>query len=108
MSKALIYAIIVSVVTVTACVTYFFPTISDIHSYLTSEGRVKNKEYNSIDTISFEPQRDDTEKTTASFVENPRVNIEKNSIDANANANFEGNPLKTEIIQDEIPVNKSF
>jgi hypothetical protein len=108
MSKALVYGIIAAVVTVSASVTYFFPIISDIHSYLTNEGGSTNKENNSIDTASFEPQNSAAEETIASFKENPSVNLENNSLDANKNANSENNPLKTEILQDEVPVNKSF
>ncbi len=108
MSKALVYGIFAAVVTVSASVTYFFPVISGINSYLTSEEGLTNKENNSIDTASYEPQNDSAEETTASFVENPSVKLENNSIDANTNANSESNPLKTEILQDEVPVNKSF
>lgn len=108
MSKALVYGIIAAIVTVSASVTYFFPVISGINSYLTSEEGLTNKENNSIDTISYEPHNESSEETIASFKENPSVSIENKSIDAKTNTNSESNPLKTEILQDEVPVNKSF
>lgn len=108
MSKALVYGIIAAVVTVSASVTYFFPVISGINSYLTSEEGFTNKETKSIDTASYVPHTEAAEETAASFVENPSVSIENNSIDAKTNTNSESNPLKTEILRDEVPVNKSF
>jgi hypothetical protein len=108
MSKALVYGIITAVVSVSASVTYFFPVISSIHSYLTNEGGITNKENNSIDINSFEPKKVDVDVTTASFKENPSVDLNNDSIGAYTKTNSESNPLKTEILQDDVPVNKSF
>ncbi|MBL7789965.1 MAG: hypothetical protein JNL75_09090 [Chitinophagales bacterium] len=109
MSKAALYGIISAFLVLTGSVTYFFPVISNINALFnnTAEKNTISTE-KSYDLNKVESQIEIKDESTASYLENPSVKVSEDSLNLISSDENYKNPLKSEMLQDELPTKKSF
>jgi len=103
MSKAFLYGIVAVGVGISASATFFYPVVSNINSLFNGKSEsflgAKEGEKN-----ASEVQSSNEVVKKVSHIENPSVQLYDDSSDKKIKVN----PMKTEMLQGEIPTTKTF
>lgn len=112
MCKSIVIGLVTVLAGLVISATYFFPHLKKINSFFTNNEKVDStwSESNQISSENEETTQTitNTRNDSNSNIENPFVELDKDTVEKLLNSENESKAVKTKILEGEIPHSKSY